>query len=46
MAFFSPYGGRMAEVIFEKGLYLPSGSNLTTSYKKRIKKAIFESSKA
>ena len=40
------YGGRVAEVLFEKGLILPSGSNLTTSDKERIKKAIFEWSKA
>jgi dTDP-4-amino-4,6-dideoxygalactose transaminase len=34
------YGAKVAEVLFEKGLCLPSGSNLTASDKERIKKAI------
>lgn len=36
------YGAKVAEMLFEKGLCLPSGSNLSTSDKERIKKAIVE----
>ena len=35
------YGGKVAERLFEIGLCLPSGSNLTKSEKNRIKKVIF-----
>ena len=35
------YGGTFAEILFERGLCLPSGSNLTTEEKERIKKVIF-----
>ncbi|MEP6803982.1 MAG: aminotransferase class I/II-fold pyridoxal phosphate-dependent enzyme [Flavobacterium sp.] len=34
------YGGRISKELFEKGLCLPSGSNLTVEDKKRIKKVI------
>lgn len=34
------YGGKIAETLFENGLCLPSGSNLTSSDKKRIKEVI------
>ena len=36
------YGGLVAEDAFNKGLCLPSGSNLTSEEKSRIKNAIFE----
>ena len=36
------YGGSVAEDAFNKGLCLPSGSNLTSEEKARIKNAIFE----
>ncbi len=36
------YGERVAERLFEKGLCLPSGSNIMHSDKERIKKAILE----
>ena len=36
------YGGSVAEDAFNKGLCLPSGSNLTSEEKTRIKNAIFE----
>lgn len=36
------YGGRIAEDLFEKGLCLPSGSNLTIEDKNRIKEVIIE----
>ena len=36
------YGGQVAEHLFEKGLCLPSGSNLTDEDRTRIKKAILE----
>jgi dTDP-4-amino-4,6-dideoxygalactose transaminase len=36
------YGGRVAEQLFEEGLCLPSGSNLTDEDRMRIKKAILE----
>ena len=36
------YGGSVAEDAFNKGLCLPSGSNLTSEEKLRIKNAIFE----
>ncbi|WP_134142234.1 DegT/DnrJ/EryC1/StrS family aminotransferase [Flavobacterium sp. S87F.05.LMB.W.Kidney.N] len=35
------YGSNVAETLFEKGLCLPSGSNLTNEDKTRIKKVIF-----
>ena len=34
------YGGTVCETLFENGLCLPSGSNLTTAHRERIKKAI------
>lgn len=34
------YGAKVAEDLFEKGLCLPSGSNLTTAEKERIREAI------
>lgn len=34
------YGGKVAEQLFENGLCLPSGSNLTTIEKEHIRKAI------
>jgi len=34
------YGGKISETLFEKGLCLPSGSNLTIEDKNRIKKVI------
>jgi len=34
------YGGTVAEQLFENGLCLPSGSNLTQEDRKRIKKVI------
>jgi dTDP-4-amino-4,6-dideoxygalactose transaminase len=34
------YGGTVCETLFENGLCLPSGSNLTTAHWERIKKAI------
>lgn len=37
---YSYYGGTLAEQLFEKGLCLPSGSNLTEEDIKRIKKVI------
>ncbi|MFO7744477.1 MAG: DegT/DnrJ/EryC1/StrS family aminotransferase, partial [Psychroflexus sp.] len=36
------YGGKVAEELFEKGLCLPSGSNLNDKDRKRIKEAILE----
>jgi dTDP-4-amino-4,6-dideoxygalactose transaminase len=36
------YGGKVAEHLFENGLCLPSGSNLTESDRARIKKAVVE----
>lgn len=36
------YGGNVAENLFECGLCLPSGSNLTEADKKRIKEAMLE----
>jgi dTDP-4-amino-4,6-dideoxygalactose transaminase len=36
------YGGQVAEHLFEKGLCLPSGSNLMNEDRTRIKKAILE----
>ena len=36
------YGGQVAEHLFEVGLCLPSGSNLTDEERTRIKKAILE----
>lgn len=36
------YGGKVAENLFELGLCLPSGSNLTTMDKDRIKEAIVD----
>jgi dTDP-4-amino-4,6-dideoxygalactose transaminase len=35
------YGGKVAESLFEKGLCLPSGSNLTENDLKRISKSIY-----
>jgi dTDP-4-amino-4,6-dideoxygalactose transaminase len=37
---FPYYGGSVCETLFENGLCLPSGSNLTTAHRERIKKAI------
>ncbi len=34
------YGGRVAEILFEKGLCLPSGSNLTDEDRARIKERV------
>ena len=34
------YGSKVAETLFENGLCLPSGSNLTDSERKRIKEAV------
>ncbi|MFH6969579.1 DegT/DnrJ/EryC1/StrS family aminotransferase [Flavobacterium sp. FlaQc-28] len=34
------YGGKISEELFEKGLCLPSGSNLTEKHKSRIKEVI------
>ncbi len=34
------YGGKIAEDLFDRGLCLPSGSNLTTDDKKRIKDVV------
>ena len=36
------YGSNVAETLFEKGLCLPSGSNLTDEEKVRIKKVVLE----
>ncbi len=36
------YGTNVAEVVFEKGLCLPSGSNLTNEDRERIKKVIHQ----
>jgi dTDP-4-amino-4,6-dideoxygalactose transaminase len=36
------YGGQVAEHLFERGLCLPSGSNLSDEDRTRIKKAILE----
>jgi dTDP-4-amino-4,6-dideoxygalactose transaminase len=38
---YSYYGGTVAEDLFEKGLCLPSGSNLTVFEKERIKQVVF-----
>jgi dTDP-4-amino-4,6-dideoxygalactose transaminase len=35
------YGDNIAETLFEKGLCLPSGSNLTEEEKDRIRKVVF-----
>ncbi len=34
------FGGKVSENLFQKGLCLPSGSNLTSDEKERINKAI------
>ncbi len=34
------YGGKIAEELFEKGLCLPSGSNITEEYRNRIKEVV------
>jgi dTDP-4-amino-4,6-dideoxygalactose transaminase len=39
---YSYYGGKVAEELFEKGLCLPSGSNLDESDKKRLQEAFVE----
>lgn len=39
------YGGKIAEELFEKGLCLPSGSNLTNDERERITKAIYKTLK-
>ena len=36
------YGSNVAETLFEKGLCLPSGSNLTDEERVRIKKVVFD----
>ena len=36
------YGNSVAEDLFNKGLCLPSGSNLTEEQKNRIKRSCFE----
>jgi len=36
------YGGKVAETLFEKGLCLPSGSNLTNEDRERIANVIFK----
>ena len=36
------YGSNVAETLFEKGLCLPSGSNLTNEERVRIKKVVFD----
>ena len=36
------YGSNVAEILFEKGLCLPSGSNLTDEERVRIKKVVLE----
>jgi dTDP-4-amino-4,6-dideoxygalactose transaminase len=36
------YGNKVAEDLFEKGLCLPSGSNLSVEDKNRIKEVIFK----
>jgi dTDP-4-amino-4,6-dideoxygalactose transaminase len=38
---FPYYGGTVCEQLFERGLCLPSGSNLTDTDRQRIKAAIF-----
>jgi hypothetical protein len=35
-----PYYGKVAETLFEKGLCLPSGSNLTDEERTRIKRVV------
>lgn len=39
------YGGKVAEELFENGLCLPSGSNLTDDERERITKAIYRTLK-
>ena len=34
------FGGKVAETLFEKGLCLPSGSNLTDAHRERIANSI------
>lgn len=36
------YGGKIAETLFDNGLCLPSGSNLTDEERERIKQVVFE----
>jgi dTDP-4-amino-4,6-dideoxygalactose transaminase len=36
------YGGTIAETLFENGLCLPSGSNLTAIEKERVKEVIID----
>ena len=36
------YGNKVAESLFEKGLCLPSGSNLTDEERERIKKGVLD----
>ena len=36
------YGGRVAETLFDQGLCLPSGSNLTDSDRQRIENVLID----
>ncbi len=36
------YGGKVAETLFDNGLCLPSGSNMTDEERERIKQVVFE----